>query len=72
MKLVQITKNAKLKKDADGEYWLLIESSAGPAMFNLSSINTNPVTGEEIQIGFDEVLEAFMNEQQTPVVDSQN
>jgi hypothetical protein len=72
MKVVQITRNARMKKDAEGAYWLLVESWAGPAMFNLSAININPITGEEMQIGFANVLEAFMNEQQSPVVDSPN
>jgi hypothetical protein len=68
MKIVSITRNAKLKKNHEG-YWLLIESSAGPAMFNLSAIETNAVTHEKKQIGFDDVLEAFMNEQSGAVVD---
>jgi len=29
-------KNAWAKKDADGDYWLFIQSSAGEAMFCLS------------------------------------
>ena len=30
-------KNASAKKDADGDYWLFIESSEGKAMFCLSA-----------------------------------
>jgi hypothetical protein len=72
MRTVQITKNAKLQRDEDGMFWLLIQSSAGPAMFNLSAIETNSITGESAQISLDEKLEAFMREQQTPIVDSPN
>ena len=59
MKVVQITKNAKLKKDSEGMYWLQIQTSVGPAMFNLSAISINPITGEEMQIGLNEVLDAL-------------
>ena len=72
MRTVQITKNAKMQRDKDGMFWLLIESSVGPAIFNLSAIDTNPITGESMQIWLDDKLEAFMREQQTPIVDSPN
>lgn len=72
MKVVRITKKAKLKKDGDGLYWLIIESEAGSAMFNLSSFEPDPLTGETKSLDSDEVLEAFMEEQKTPVIESPN
>lgn len=51
---------------------LLIESSVGPAIINLSAIETNPITSESMQFGLGDKLEAFMREQQTPIVDSPN
>ena len=61
-KTVTITKNAKLQRDGDGLYWLQIESSKGSAMFKLVS---------DIEY-FEEVLDQFMEEQEQPMIDSQN
>lgn len=60
MQIVEIRKNAQLKKDDEGLFWLLIESAKGSVMLNLSDA------------GFDEQLEAFMEDQESPVVGSQN
>ena len=65
MEQVEITRNAKLQRDAEGLYWLLIDSSAGQAMFALSIFNVNAETGKTRNIGFDDVLEAFMKDQLT-------
>ena len=70
-KAVQITKNAKLKKAGDGVYWLLTDSSAGPALFNLTAVSADPVTGER-RAEIDNILEAFMNEQHMPIIESPN
>ena len=61
IKTVTITKNAKLQRDADGLYWLLIETADHKGMFNL------PVEPE-----LDEILQQFMEEQELPMIDSQN
>lgn len=61
MKTVEITKNAKLQKDDDGQYWLMIDTSTKlHAMFSL----TNDIS--------EDVLEAFMADQESPVVGSRN
>ena len=65
MEQVEIRRNAKLQRDAEGLYWLLIDSSAGQAMFALSIFNVNAETNETKNIGFDDVLEAFMKDQLT-------
>jgi len=72
MRVVRITKNAKLKRDGEGLFWLIIETEAGSAMFNLSSFETNSITGETKSLESDEVLEAFMEEQKMPVIESPN
>ncbi len=72
MKVVRIKKNARLQRDADGHFWLIVESSKGPAMFNLSAIETNPITKETTNIGFNDVLEAFTNDQENPEIESVN
>lgn len=72
MRIVRIMRNARLKRDDDGLYWLLIESSAGQASFNLSLLEINPITRETVEMGFDAVLEAFMAEQETPIFESEN
>ena len=59
-KTVTITKNAKLQRDDDG-YWLLIETKDQKAMFNLS-----------VEPMFYPVLQRFMEEQEKPMIDSQN
>lgn len=59
MQIVNIRKNAKLKKDDDGQYWLMIDTSTKlHAMFNLSLSE------------FDDVLEAFMEDQEAVGVES--
>ncbi|HXI74752.1 MAG TPA: hypothetical protein VNG94_04150 [Pyrinomonadaceae bacterium] len=68
MQTISITKNAKLQKDDEGLFWLSIESSVGEATFALSIFNANATKN----ISFDDVLEAFMKEQQTPATDSLN
>lgn len=58
MQIVEIRKNAQLKKDGEGLFWLLIESAKGSVMLNLSDA------------GFDDVLEAFMEDQEAVGVES--
>jgi hypothetical protein len=72
MNVVTITKNARLKKDGDGLFWLIIESSHGSVMFNLSNIEVNPITHEQRSLGSEDVLNAFMEAQKTPTIDSPN
>lgn len=72
MKTVKITRNARLKKDDDGMFWLLVETSAGSAMFNLTAIGSDESTEQTKQIGSNDVLEAVMREQETPTVESPN
>jgi len=71
MKVVQITKNATLKKDGEGLFWLRIQSSRGRYMFNLTSLGDSITEDNTAQMR-NEILEAFMNEQQSPKVDSPN
>ena len=63
MQIVDITTNARLKKDDDQNFWLLIESRVGPASFNLTAFTADRVT-YEVDAGFQKTLEAFMAEQQ--------
>ena len=65
MEVVDIRRNAKLQRDADGLYWLLIDSSAGQAMFALSVFNVGAETTETMNVGFEDVLDAFMRDQLT-------
>jgi|GEM_PF-3374197 len=70
MEAVSITRNAKLIKDDEG-YWLALTTSAGSALFSLSKFV--PLDGiEEKEIGFDDVLQAFMKDQKTPQTGSPN
>ena len=71
MRAVNITRNAKLIQDDEG-YWLSLKTSAGWGMFRLSHFITDPVTGEEKSVTFEEVLGAYMKDQTTPQTGSQN
>jgi len=63
MKAVNITKNAMLIRDSEG-YWLVLETSAGEGLFNLSRF-TDP-TDTEQAIKFNDVLEAYIKDQAKP------
>jgi hypothetical protein len=66
MQAVNITRNAKLIKDDQG-YWLAVTTSAGlSGLFSLSTFLPGTIEGVEQEIGFEDVLEAFMKDQQTP------
>lgn len=66
MKAVNITRNAKLIKDDQG-YWLAVTTSVGlSGLFSLSHFLPGTIEGVEQQTGFEDMLEAFMREQQTP------
>ena len=71
MKVVQITRNAALKRDDDQHFRLVIEAAGSGASFNLTAAMANKVTYEADE-GFQSTLQAFMNEQDKAIVNSQN
>lgn len=50
MKVVQITRNAALKKDDDQNFWLAIEVAGSSASFNLTAAMANKVTYEQMAV----------------------
>ena len=58
MRAVKVTRNAKLLRDGEGYYWLALETSVGSAMFNLSTVVTDPITGAAKDIDPHAMLEA--------------
>lgn len=61
MEAVNITRHAKLIKDDEG-YWLALTTSAGGGLFSLSKFVPLDGIGES-EIGFDDVLQAYMKDQ---------
>jgi hypothetical protein len=48
MKENRYLKNAWAKKDADGSYWLFIESGGLQSMFSLYRPEVDPITGQAV------------------------
>ena len=71
MRVVQITRKAALKKDDNQNFWLVIEAAGSSASFNLTAALANKVSYEP-DAAFQNTLQAFMDEQDKPIVNSSN